>query len=181
MNPKFKVMANPISLNNVSFDYLKGSSDFVNHIIHNISSCVLLLDKDMMLQAFNYPLKTIFSNKPDEDLLYQRCGEALGCAYSVEEQLDCGSTSKCNSCELRETALLSYLEKKNIYKKQISREFYRTDTMKELKHLQFSTRFFTFNRESYIILIIDDITAFKTQQDVIANQMEIIENLTEIG
>ena len=78
-------MGNKVTSTNISFDYLKNSSDFLNIVLNNICSCVLLLNKDMELQAFNDPLKTVFSNKPDEYLLYIKCGEALGCAYTVEE------------------------------------------------------------------------------------------------
>lgn len=53
-----------LSSNNVSFDILKNSKDFLKHIINDISSCILLLDKDMMLYAFNDPMKNILPIKP---------------------------------------------------------------------------------------------------------------------
>ena len=37
-------MPNNFSHTNASFDFLKGSSDFLNIIIHNIPSCVIFLD-----------------------------------------------------------------------------------------------------------------------------------------
>lgn len=151
-------MGKVISSNNISFDVLKDSKDFLKTIINDLSSCILLLDKDMMLRAFNDPLKTIFSNRPDEYLLYRRCGEAIGCAFTVEEQKDCGKTSKCSFCELREKALLAYVNRKNIYKGKIIREFYKTDSTKSLKFLQFSTRSFYLGGEYFLIVIIDDIT-----------------------
>jgi len=40
----------------------------------------------MELQAFNEPMMSIFSNKSDEDLLYRKCGEAIGCTYQIEEE-----------------------------------------------------------------------------------------------
>jgi sigma-B regulation protein RsbU (phosphoserine phosphatase) len=112
----------------------------------------------MMLYAFNDPLKNIFSNRPEEHLLYKRCGEAIGCAFSVEEMKECGKTSKCTTCELRESALLAYVNRKNVYKGKLAREFYKTDSTKALKYLQFSTRAFYYNQEYYLILIINDIT-----------------------
>jgi sigma-B regulation protein RsbU (phosphoserine phosphatase) len=151
-------MSSPISNTNISFQFLHSSHEFLNTIINEISSCILLLDKDMKLQAFNDPLKTIFSNKPDEHLLYKRCGEVIGCAYTVEEMKDCGSTSKCSTCELRENSMLSYLNNSNLYKGKIIREFYKTNSHKALKFLQYSVRSFNFDKERYIILIIDDIT-----------------------
>ena len=151
-------MNKKISLNNISFNFLKGSSEFLNLVLNNISSCILLLDKNMELQAFNDVMVSIFSSRKEEDLLYVRCGEALGCAYNVDEMKNCGATSYCNSCSLRESALISYYENKPIFKDKISREFYMQDGKKTLKYLQFSTRCFKFNNERYIIMIIDDIT-----------------------
>lgn len=153
-----KSMNSEISMTNESFSFLKGSSVFMNMILNNISSCVLMLDKDMRLQAFNDSLKTIFSNKKDEHLLYMRCGEAIGCAYQIEERKDCGKTSRCDSCELREAALTSYINGETIYNNHITKPFINFNGNRIDKHLQFSTRSFTFNKEKYIILIIEDIT-----------------------
>lgn len=143
---------------NVSFDWLRGSADFLNAVLHNITCCVLLLDKDMRLQAFNDPLLTIFSNKKGEDLLYRRCGEAIGCAYQIEEMKDCGKTNHCHKCELRTAALYSYLKDEPVYKEAIDKPFFTRDGKKELKHLRFSTRLFVFKREKYILLLVEDVT-----------------------
>jgi hypothetical protein len=153
-------MKSNLTSTNVSFDFLKNSNEFLYDVINNINSCILLLNNKMELQAFNDALKTIFSDKTDEELMYQRCGEALGCAYHVEEQQDCGKTSQCNNCELRISALTSYMDDKTIYKEHIIRPFYNQVNQKVEKHLQFSTRFFNYLEEKYIILIIDDITKF---------------------
>jgi hypothetical protein len=148
-----------VSLTNVSFDHLSKSNDFLNLIIHSISSCVLLLNQEMMLKAYNEPFRTIFSNKPDEDIMYHKCGNVIGCAYAVEEVKECGTTSQCSSCSLRISALKSYTDGILVYKEKISREFYTSEHKKELKQLQFSTRIFHFELERYIVLIIDDISA----------------------
>jgi len=153
-------MKTELAITNESFSFLKNSPDFLNIVLNNINSCVFLLDKNIQLRAFNDALKTIFSNKRDEDLLYMRCGEAIGCAHQIEEIKDCGDTSKCHECELRIAALTSYVEGKTIYKDNIVRPFFDYDGSKIDKRLQFSTRLFVFNREKYIIMIIEDITKF---------------------
>ncbi len=147
-----------LASSNVTFDFLHRSKDFLNIILNKISCAILLLNKDMELHAFNDPLKTMFINKPDEDLLYVRCGEAIGCAYTVEEVKECGNTSKCKECDLRVGALESYISKEPIYRKKMSRDFYRNDGTKELKHLQFSVLPFYFEKDYYVILIVEDIT-----------------------
>ena len=151
-------MKSELSNTNTSFNYLASSPEFLNLILNNISSCVLLLNENMELQAYNDALKTIFSNREGEDLLYIRCGEAIGCAYAIEEVKQCGETTRCSSCELREAAMETYLTRKPVYKDHIFRPFFDRNQNKVDKHLEFSTRFFQFEDESYIILIINDIS-----------------------
>ncbi len=151
-------MSNPISHANLSFNLLSGSSKFLNIVLDNINSCVLLLDKNMELVAFNNSLKTIFSNNKDEDLLYWKCGEAIGCAYQIEEKKECGTTSMCSSCELRLAAMESYLDDIAVYKEHIQRPYFNYEGDKIDKDLQFSTRLFKYNNEKFIIMIVEDIT-----------------------
>jgi sigma-B regulation protein RsbU (phosphoserine phosphatase) len=151
-------MKSELTHTNTTFDYLKHSSEFVNLILNNISSCVLLLNNKMELQAYNNALKTIFSNHEGEDLLYMRCGEAIGCAHAMEEAVDCGRTTHCDTCELRVAALESYVSGESIYREHIYKPFFDHNNNKVDKHLQFSTRVFRFKKEIYIILIIEDIS-----------------------
>lgn len=143
---------------NHSFEMLANSTEFLTVILDNITSCVLLLDRDMKLQAFNNALKSIFSKKEDEDIMYMHCGEAIGCAHQVTEAKECGKTSQCCNCDLRLAAMHSYLNKEVVHKKYISRPFFNKNLQLEMKNLQFSTRHFYFQKERYIILILDDIT-----------------------
>ncbi|OFX51411.1 MAG: hypothetical protein A2046_04410 [Bacteroidetes bacterium GWA2_30_7] len=151
-------MKRDIALTNVSFNFLSKSSEFLNLVLNNITSCILLLNKQMELQAYNNCLTTIFSNSENEEKLYQKCGNAIGCAYLIEENKDCGETTFCNCCELRISAIESYLNDKPIFKERITRPYYDKNNIKVIKHLQFSTRLFLFDNERYIIMIIDDIT-----------------------
>ncbi len=170
-------MANLITSENTSFDFLHGSSDFMNIVLENMTSCVLLLDKKLELQAFNNPIKTIFSNKPDEDLLYKRCGNAIGCAFTVEEEKECGETSKCKNCQLRKDGIRAYSDKKTIYNQRLDREFYTSDSKKELKHLRYNVRYFPFKKDNYIIVIVQDISELVRQQLIIDLQMEKLKKL----
>jgi sigma-B regulation protein RsbU (phosphoserine phosphatase) len=151
-------MKNEYSMNNQSFDILRGSPDFLNLVLNNLNSCVLLLDKQMKLRAFNDALKTIFTNKEDEDLLYIRCGEAIGCAYRIEEGKECGTTSHCGRCELRIASMESYLNDEAIYKDHVRRPFFDRNNKKKMKDLQFSTRLFKYRDEKFIVMLVEDIT-----------------------
>ena len=170
-------MKTEISSTNVSFDFLANSNEFISLILNNITCCVLLLNKDMELVAFNDSMKTIFSNKEDEHLLYKKCGNAIGCAYTVEEATECGTTSQCKYCELRTSAMYAYLNKKPIFKQRLSRHFYKTNNIKELKHLLFSVRPFYFKNEYYIIVIVEDVSLLVKQSEIIEHQKCMINTL----
>ena len=171
-------MSSEFTSSGISFESLGNSGEFMKMLMENICSCVLILNDKMELQAFNNAMKTIFANKPDEDLYYKRCGEAIGCAHTVKEMKECGKTSKCKYCELRESAMISYLEKKPIYRKKMDREFFINDKKKEMKHLQFSTRPIYFKNEYYILLIIEDISRVVEQNHLIKLQQEQIKKLS---
>lgn len=151
-------MGNKLAHTNISFDFLSNSSDFLNCIINNINSCVLLLNSKMELKAYNDALFTIFNEKSDEDILYHRCGEVIGCAYQIEEAKDCGSTSHCKTCPLRLTAIKAYTDDIPVYKQMLSRPFYNNNFEKVIKHLQCSIKLFYYNEEKYIVLLIEDVT-----------------------
>lgn len=153
-------MTKNVSLTNERFNFLHYNSDFLNLVLNNINSCILLLDKDLNLHDFNDALNNIFSNKKDENLQYRKCGEAIGCAYQIEEQKECGKTSHCNTCDLKIAVLTSYMNDEVIYKEHVIKPFLNYENEKEDKHLQFSTRMFVHNREKYVIMIVEDITKF---------------------
>lgn len=168
---------NIVTSENTTFEYLRRSPDFLRAVLENISSCVLLLDADMRVRAFNDALRTIFSNRPNEHLLYRRCGEALGCAHHVDEGLPCGSTSRCGSCPLRRSAISTYTHNIPVYRRAFSRRFYTVDGEKQLKHLRFSTRAIPFDDGKYVFLTVDDITQLADQAQVIAEQRAAIHKL----
>lgn len=170
-------MTEEFSTNNEAFSYLKNFPEFLNSIINDVGSCILLLNKDMELRAFNDPMRNLFINKKDEDLLYERCGDALGCAYAVEEKKHCGETSKCSTCDLRKDAIYSYVNKEAIYNKSLSREFYKTDSSKTMRHLRYSVRTFNIKQNYYIMMIINDVTTLTNQNQLIIQQENVIKEL----
>lgn len=167
-------MKENLSQNNQSFGYLHNSTDFLSLIIDDVTSCILLLDRNMNLYAFNEPLRTLFSPDEKSSLLYKKCGNVIGCEYAVDENKECGQTTHCTSCVLRESAIESYMNNIPIYKNKLSRYFYTSNNNKVLKHLRFSTKLFYFKMDKYIVLILDDVTELIEQQAIIEEQRGII-------
>jgi len=166
-----------ISSENTSFSYLRSSPDFLNKVLNSISSCVLLLDKEMRLQAFNDAFRTIFSSSARDHLLYQKCGNAIGCATAVENSAECGTMDDCCNCQLRKSAIMTYSEGVEYYKNRIQREFFQKNGKKVLKYLQFSTRRISFNQDTYVMLILDDLTDLILKEEFIREQKQMIQKL----
>jgi sigma-B regulation protein RsbU (phosphoserine phosphatase) len=170
-------MDNKLSMSYMSFDGLSKSSEFLTLVLNNIGTCVLMLDKDMMLVALNDVSKTIFSNYANEHNEYRHCGNVLGCSWTVETQQQCGTTEACKICSLREAGLITILTKKPIYKSRLDREFYTIDGEKAIKHLQFSTRVFEYLDENYVIVFVEDITHLIEQHELIHDLKERLQQL----
>ncbi|MCF8358235.1 MAG: hypothetical protein K9H26_05720 [Prolixibacteraceae bacterium] len=159
-----------VASSNVTFSLLKKNHEFLNALINDIGSCILILNKKMELRAFNEPLKNLFSNFEGEAMLYMKCGEALGCAHAVEEMKECGQTTHCKHCEIRRDALFAYTSGDAVFNRPISREFYTADGKKVLKHLRYSIRSFRHNRGQYIMVIVNDVTQLMNQTKIIREQ-----------
>ena len=148
-----------IASTNVSFNFLRESKEFLSLILNNINSCVLLLNTRMELVAFNNAITSLFPRTAKSNLNYIKCGEAIGCAYQIDESKECGKSSKCLTCEIRMSAVSSYLENKATMNKEIIRPFYNENNEKVDIHIRYSTRHFSFEGEKYIILLIENMNS----------------------
>ena len=79
---------------------LKESRDFLNILINNINSAVLISNDQFKIEGFNDALKKML-HKDKDDIENNRCGNILGCSFAVDEKKACGETSQCHSCMLR--------------------------------------------------------------------------------
>lgn len=157
----------------ISIDSLKDSNEFLNTLLDNITSAIFVTDKDIRIQSFNDSFRSLFYR--DEDMLIgELCGNAIGCIYTVREKANCGSTSNCNSCNLRSSLLNAFLEKVPTHRSLLSREFLIKDRVIQ-KYFQFSTRNITFNKEEMVLVIVDDITEYQEQKRVLDEKNQKLE------
>lgn len=150
-------MNSSLTSTNVTFNFLKDSSNFLNLVLDNITTVVMLLNSKMELIAFNETIKNVFPFSKHKDLKYADCGEALGCLSHIDQKKACGNTSNCSKCELRLSAINSYLENKPTYRKRVSKEIYFDDGFHKRVDLVYSTRLFIFRGEKYLLLLIDPV------------------------
>lgn len=157
----------------ISIDSLKDSNEFLNTLLDNITSAIFVTDKDIRIQSFNDSFRSLFYR--DEDIVIgELCGNAIGCIYTVREKANCGSTSNCNSCNLRSSLLNAFLEKIPTHRSILTREFLIKDRV-ILKYFQFSTRNITFKHEEMVLVIVDDITEFQEQKRVLDEKNQKLE------
>jgi K+-sensing histidine kinase KdpD len=135
---------------------LKESNEFLNLVLENITSGVLLIDKDVRIYNINNTVK-ILLGKSKEKIIGKLCGNALGCIHTVREYKKCGHTTKCSECPLRLTISNTFGKKHQVNKKKLRRRFKIKGKIVN-KVYQYSTRYITYNGEDMVLIILDDIT-----------------------
>ncbi len=149
---------------NIYIENLRESNEFLNALLDNMNSAVLIVDQERKIHHFNDVFLSIFDKEPSQ-VNERRCGEAMGCFYSVEEKMSCGDTSHCADCPLRHSIISAFTERVPVVKARLTREFMFKDGF-EIKHLEFSTRYLSFHGKQMIVVIIYDITELENRRAV---------------
>ncbi len=156
---------------------LKESNLFLNSILQSITSAIFIVDKNIKIQNFNDPFSTLFHREEDK-IIGELCGNAIGCAFTVDENKNCGTTSNCSECDLKISLLKVFTEKVPTYRGKIIRGFH-INNKTIVKHFQFSTKFISYNDEEMALIIIDDITESEEQKEFI-KIMSNVDYLTQL-
>lgn len=144
------------------FNDLRESNEFLNILLDNMNSAVLIADENLQIHHFNDKFLQLFEKSKDH-VLIKRFGKATGCIYCVEERKACGETSQCESCVLRRSALKTMVEKVPVDKVKLERVFY-IDGVPTTKFLEISTRHVHFQGKRMILIIIYDVTGIEQQK-----------------
>ena len=137
-------------------DDLRESTEFLNLLLSNINSAVLIVDENMQIHQFNDFFVELFDKSLDT-FVEKSFGPATGCVNAIMENLPCGETSHCKSCVLRHSFIKTMVEKIPVDKKTLERIFYVDGEAKE-KHLEFSTRPVYYRDQRLVLIIIHDVT-----------------------
>ena len=83
------------------------SAEFLNAIINDSPSSIFVVDKDFKIRFFNLAFKNLFDiNSPG--IHEELCGNAIKCEFNIKEGLDCGTTSQCEKCNIRNNVIKSF-------------------------------------------------------------------------
>ncbi|MGD2090694.1 MAG: diguanylate cyclase [Candidatus Aminicenantes bacterium] len=156
---------------------LRESNAFLNVLLENLVSAVFVVDKNICIQSFNDSFKALF-HKSEDKILGQLCGNALECAYTVEEGKNCGETSNCQHCTLRDSLLKAFTHKVPTYKAQLFRKFY-INHQAITKYFLYSSKYVTYNNEGMVLVIVDDNTELM-KASLKLKEMAITDGLTQL-
>ena len=158
------------------FNDLRESNEFLNLLLDNMNSAVLIADENLQINHFNNTFLQLFS-KSEENVLVTKFGKASSCAFSIEENKPCGETTHCESCVLRRAVFQTMVEKVPVDKMRMERAFY-IDGKPATKYLEISTRHISFQGRKMILVILYDVTELEMQKlELQAKQNQIDRDL----
>jgi len=141
---------------------LKESNEFLNLLLDNINSAVLIADDNLQIHQFNKSFLSLFDTAA-ECTLQSGFGQTTGCVNAVIENKQCGETSHCADCILRRSLIQSLIQTAPVDRHPLKRVFY-INGEPVTKHLQFSTRSITFQGQKMYLVIIYDVTDIEQQK-----------------
>lgn len=144
----------------IDIEKLKESNDFLNLLLENITSAVFIVDNNIKIRKINDSFKALFHKKEDL-VLGTRCGNAINCVYTVDENAECGETTHCGQCILRHSLIKTFVQKVPTFREKLVRDFY-IDGKKIVKYFQFTAKYVTYNGQEMSVVILDDITELET-------------------
>lgn len=141
---------------------LKESADFLKTLIDNITSAIFIVDENAVVKHFNDSFKALFDSV-SHDPFDKKCGNLIGCYYAVSEEKECGSTSFCGQCALRQSFVNAFTQKIPAYREKLVREFYIGGKVL-LKYLRYTTKYIEYDSARMALVIVDDVTELETQK-----------------
>ncbi|HNV43991.1 MAG TPA: PAS domain-containing sensor histidine kinase [Exilispira sp.] len=139
---------------------LQSSVEFFNLLFNTIPTAIFVVDENMRITSFNNSLANIFGKDPSQ-IVCNLCGNALGCSYQVEENLNCGETEKCDTCDIRSSIIDAIKDKKRTISYVLEKDFYINDK-KIKKYLDISVFPINFDKRIMAVLFIEDKTQLLT-------------------
>jgi len=152
---------------------LKESNEFLNLLLDNINSAVLIADENLQIHRFNDSFLSLFDSAT-ESILETSFGEAVGCVNAILENKTCGATSQCSQCILRSSLIHNLIDRAPVNNQPLNRVFYIKGKPVE-KHFQFSTRPITFQGRKMFLIIIYDVTDIELQKIELQRKQKLID------
>lgn len=137
--------------------------EFLQVVMQNITSAVLVMDRDARIYHINDVAGLLFGQKT-QDMVGRLFGNAICCLVTQRSGMECGKFPSCAACSIR-TAIEDVINKRRpIVKKKYTQDI-SIDGKKEQKIIQYSAKYIRYADEIFVIVIMDDITEAARQQE----------------
>jgi len=155
----------------LNIDNFIESKEFSEFLFDNIETAIMIMDEQLIVRKVNNSYLALFQ-KENIDAINQYCGNSMGCLYAVEEGIECGSTSECEKCELRQSMLGGFTTMERVKSVYVARKFY-IKNKPVLKYLRIKIKNIKYDDSEMLIVAVDDVTDLEEQKNKIKNLVNI--------
>jgi diguanylate cyclase (GGDEF)-like protein len=145
---------------------------FLTNLFDAIPSMLLIVDKNVNVVHLNAAAKKIYST----GMLHaypESGGAIMSCIHAAETPGGCGSTKSCKSCVIRSTAKDASQGKK-LYRKEAKMEIVHEKGVRDA-YLMITASPFNYENESLVLLILEDVTEQKENENKLKQLNELLE------
>lgn len=146
-------------------DNLMESVKFTEFLFNNISTAVMIIDKQFKVQKVNSTFISLF-HRDDIDVINELCGNSMGCSFAVEQNKSCGETSECDNCCLRQSISKAFAFNDQVQSSYLTKKFYISDQY-VTKHFRIRIKSISYINNDLAIITADDVTELEEQKSQI--------------
>jgi sigma-B regulation protein RsbU (phosphoserine phosphatase) len=158
----------------INLQDLRESNEFLNLVLDNVGSAVLIADENLQIHQFNGSFLDLFDMAAEFPVAPKTFGEVSGCVNAVRENKHCGETSQCAHCVLRHSLIQTLIAGAPVDRRPLHRTFTVRGRAVD-KYLRFTTRRVGYQGRAMTLVIIDDVTDIEQQKRELERRQRLIE------
>jgi PAS domain S-box-containing protein len=143
----------------------KESQRKLRAVFENAPVAMILVDQERRVQKANRAAIE-FADRPVEEMIELRGGEALRCLHALDDPQGCGFGSSCSECTVRRVVLDTFETERSHYQVEATLSFVRGEEAREA-HLLVSTTSITVAGRRFVLVSIEDVTAHKRTEEAL--------------
>lgn len=151
---------------------LRESNEFLNQLLDNINSGVLIADENLKIYSFNNSfINMLHGDSPT--VFGKTFGQAMGCIHTYNANKACGETPQCKVCPVRNA--LFKTARKGIPSDRVRfKEIFHVHGRPQQKVLEVTTRNIEYQGRKMVLMIFYDITELENQRHELEEKQRLI-------